>query len=1461
MHKHNAVHRAIAAAAAVGVALATTLTVGAMPALAAGEVLNVIVVQEDGTAPFDSMDADATNGVVRTNDTVTYTVSVANQGGALSAPQVVFELPQGQELASLPTYCLTGSSVTPASLGALPAPLSATSWESFPVQTVTCVLADRSTSSTLDYDFTAKVRSEVPNGTTMDPFEATASATAASDGAPIEHTSNSVSVEVVAQPSYDISKNGTSSADDNSGYVAVNETTCTTQSFIDAGYVGCQTLRFPILISVQAGGKGNTPLSSDITFIDDISPDVFWGAGTTAKAGWDSSLAPAVLGCGAVTSLGTGGSFFPYGSSAAAGGATDNAVRNSGTFDCSPGSTGTISVTISGTDTTAVTYPSLNGTRNVAMPADKAYVVSGWFTVEYPMAALSAIGELAPDSEGSYRLPYENSYASLTATDLSGAELQAETNTDNNHRRGTTTIDLTGNFGKFFLGEPGNTSNSGGTGYASGNFAGPAGSAALRDGNGIVQPGGKILSGLTEGGDSPPGFGAVTQIICDAWDNTAISLTAAEWAGLDAGTVSPAAPFGTAGYEQKYPSNGAAVWLTDSSTAPLPTYTVEYNSGTPGVSSVNSCLNEGTGWVSDPALVAGNDPALAATGVYTAVSQVRIVTSIIKDDIADAFDYSTSFSIGFTVRDDVETGDVIGNWGSTKVVYSDSSTPVSAADALADAGDWKFQSSYGPEQHTGRAGDRVTVQAVTARLSKQVWDPAASTWVSNTVPVYSSDTEANYRLRPSLTAGVTTGATSAVIIEDCLPRYQSFVSSSLEGGDAILPALVSTDANPAGATLTCDAAETYIRWELGEQPINGAIPAVLYTVAISATAPNTVLTNEAKVTAEGDTSTDAARTSKANIQIETPTGIKIDKTVVNPLVEVNPADAANPRLLEWDVSFAVIDTTGISNIDVIDVLPAQGLGGTSFNGTLAFDQATIDASDGTPVLLYTSAAPASLNSDPEDSTNGAAGATVWCDASTGGVPVSGSGTAADCPANAAEVTGLRVLIAGSFPADGTLDMHVSMIALGNSGDDVYMNAAAANADGVLQGVGPVTRSLTVVASSIGDLVWNDLNANGIQDEDEPAVEGVPVLLSGTDQNGNVITASTATTVDGTYLFSNLPSGTYVVTFDPQWVEENGFFFTDRDQGTGDEVDSDADPQTGQSGEIVLGVADDRVDVDAGLVQVTGGLVIVKDLSGVGSDNAVGPFKFSVTCTYLGGVVFDDTVTLERVAQETTMESDRLAPIPVTSSCVITETDSAGADAVPESVTVVIVENNNENTVFAGFVNEYSAGTITVAKVLAGDGADREDVLALNFVIDVVCQVDVDLAEPLTVYSGSITVKGGESVTATHASGETVLLPLGSRCYGVESDDGGAVKSSVDYDSEDTAVFVSAGNPGELQSLVITATNYFDAVVMPVPVDTPDNTLAVTGVAVGGTLGIATLLIVLGLFLAKAKRRDGIAEGA
>ncbi|MFN8338998.1 MAG: SdrD B-like domain-containing protein [Saprospiraceae bacterium] len=114
-------------------------------------------------------------------------------------------------------------------------------------------------------------------------------------------------------------------------------------------------------------------------------------------------------------------------------------------------------------------------------------------------------------------------------------------------------------------------------------------------------------------------------------------------------------------------------------------------------------------------------------------------------------------------------------------------------------------------------------------------------------------------------------------------------------------------------------------------------------------------------------------------------------------------------------------------------------------------------------------------------------------------------------------------------------------------------------------------------ASIGDYIWHDQNANGIQDSNEAGMKDVEVSLTGTTNTGQQIALTTFTDMDGKYQFSPLMPGTYEIKI----KASNGFVFTLNHAGAND-LDSDAD-QNGVITNIVLVSGQNLNTYDAGLV--------------------------------------------------------------------------------------------------------------------------------------------------------------------------------------------------------------------------------------------------------------------------------------
>ena len=66
-------------------------------------------------------------------------------------------------------------------------------------------------------------------------------------------------------------------------------------------------------------------------------------------------------------------------------------------------------------------------------------------------------------------------------------------------------------------------------------------------------------------------------------------------------------------------------------------------------------------------------------------------------------------------------------------------------------------------------------------------------------------------------------------------------------------------------------------------------------------------------------------------------------------------------------------------------------------------------------------------------------------------------------------------------------------------------------------------------ASMGDLVWQDLDNDGVQDSGEPGIPGVRMTLNGLDAQGAPFSQTLLTDASGQYTFTRLIPGTYTIT--------------------------------------------------------------------------------------------------------------------------------------------------------------------------------------------------------------------------------------------------------------------------------------------------------------------------------------------
>jgi len=166
-------------------------------------------------------------------------------------------------------------------------------------------------------------------------------------------------------------------------------------------------------------------------------------------------------------------------------------------------------------------------------------------------------------------------------------------------------------------------------------------------------------------------------------------------------------------------------------------------------------------------------------------------------------------------------------------------------------------------------------------------------------------------------------------------------------------------------------------------------------------------------------------------------------------------------------------------------------------------------------------------------------------------------------------------------------------------------------DGDTQAIGFITTTIDYLCA-IGDTVWYDFDADGLQDE--TGIIGVSNVLVRLYKGGETTPLdSMYTDTNGYYLFDHLIPGVYYIEF----VPPTGWYVSPQNTGSDDTIDSDANQTTGQTGLYSLDPLETDLTVDCGLYG-GGGL--------------------PVTLTYFTVIFLDGYPTLNWITQSETENS-------------------------------------------------------------------------------------------------------------------------------------------------------------------------------------------------------------------------------
>ena len=540
----------------------------------------------------------------------------------------------------------------------------------------------------------------------------------------------------------------------------------------------------------------------------------------------------------------------------------------------------------------------------------------------------------------------------------------------------------------------------------------------------------------------------------------------------------------------------------------------------------------------------------------------------------------------------IEGKDLIVTYGSRKI----------------DDGAWVY-SKYIPNDfdttHTNQGqGDRVAYTGPKARIAKAENKSATS-----------FGDEIIYTLTPSYTLGVTTPYTGDIVVTDMLPKDFKYKDGSTVSTDkSIGEPTIGNCSDISDLDSSCDdSINQVLVWDLGTRTANEEIADINYTVAVGDFAKIGVSFNKVKIESDSDISSIGKRNATVGVNIAVPSALDIVKYTE----ENSDYPSKRERTATFkDINF-VMDIRNnkdgdISDLDSIDLLPFKGdsekvikfndivvkrTTATQYHGVLKFKSASFaqhpqsqTVCDATNIkYYYTNEDPTKVNMAPtvSDENKLDNAKSIWCEGDATGpngcTITSKSFTFTDN----SEVTAVRVRGA-TMQKQATCQFKVNVSVKDNLEGDNYTNSTGASATGITLPVLSNSKAVTIVGSSLGDYVWYDKNADGIQDSDEVGMSGVSVKLL--DEAGNPIKNPATPSEDyvvvtdakGKYSFDLLSSGNYIVEF----VKPAGFLVSDSGKGNAATDSNIVDKTTLRTGVIALGKDVKEVDIDAGFYAPT-----------------------------------------------------------------------------------------------------------------------------------------------------------------------------------------------------------------------------------------------------------------------------------
>lgn len=426
--------------------------------------------------------------------------------------------------------------------------------------------------------------------------------------------------------------------------------------------------------------------------------------------------------------------------------------------------------------------------------------------------------------------------------------------------------------------------------------------------------------------------------------------------------------------------------------------------------------------------------------------------------------------------------------------------------------------------HAMDTGDTLYVMSYMAKITKHV-EQTSDNAEKTLFNLDNGEKIVDYMLQPSILSKLPQGIKSELTITDVIPKGMIYNNDSVYGGSYIAGNTSGAHGSVDGGTAiqpssitTDNKGQTVITWIMKNVDLSSEIPAIHYSATVDAdkAVNNQSYTNTVIIRGQGDkraASELAGNYAYSTIKVVKLSGFSLTKLPDKEIYEV-------PDDISWTMTWNNLSKNAEPDILMMDMMPYNGDSfGTDFHGSYTVKSLKLDLDDPSKYEFYYTTDESYRGKSTRDVTTDDA-RTKW---KKGTIQSDGTVHTMD------GITPVAWGIIGTLNGNTSLQGHITIQTTGARPDDDYYNASS-----MMKAV--VSGHSAYVSHNLAGYVFVDTNKDGLKNGDEKVLSGVTATLHKHGDHSTPVKnidgkeCVAATDEKGHYEFSNISKADYDVVF-------------------------------------------------------------------------------------------------------------------------------------------------------------------------------------------------------------------------------------------------------------------------------------------------------------------------------------------